>query len=145
MSRSSSRNASAPAGGESMSRRIGNAFMSARRSPLPVMAWGIALACGLGSPVPRAAAEITVEAHLDSDAVSLGEQATLTVTVQGSGDASRPALPDMPDFRVFPAGTARNFSFVNGKMSSATVYTFLLSPKREGTFTIPPIGVLDGN
>jgi hypothetical protein len=96
-------------------------------------------------PVPRALAEISVEAHLDQDVVALGAQATLTVTVNGSGDASRPALPDMPDFRVFPAGTARNFSFVNGRMASATVYTFLLSPKREGSFTIPPIGVLDGN
>ena len=107
---------------------------------------GLALAFALLLlPVPRALAEISVEAHLDQDVVALGAQATLTVTVNGSGDASRPALPDMPDFRVFPAGTARNFSFVNGRMASATVYTFLLSPKREGTFTIPPIGVLDGN
>ncbi|HWN80486.1 MAG TPA: BatD family protein [Candidatus Udaeobacter sp.] len=127
-----------------MSRRTGSAGRPAL-SPR----WHVALAlvlAGLGfGPVAPAHAEITVEAHVDQDVVALGEQATLTVTVNGSGEASRPALPDMPDFRVFPAGTARNFSFVNGRMSSATVYTFLLSPKREGTFTIPPIGVLDGN
>jgi hypothetical protein len=105
----------------------------------------LALALFLPPMIPRAHAEISVEANLDQEVVALGAQATLTVTVNGSGDASRPALPDMPDFRVFPAGTARNFSFVNGRMASATVYTFLLSPKREGTFTIPPIGVLDGN
>lgn len=122
--------------------------MSTWLGKLGVSPWAgliFALALLLSPMIPRAHAEITVEANLDQEVVALGAQATLTVTVNGSGDASRPALPDMPDFRVFPAGTARNFSFVNGRMASATVYTFLLSPKREGTFTIPPIGVLDGN
>jgi hypothetical protein len=92
-----------------------------------------------------ARAEVSVEAHLDRTAMALGEQATLTVTINGQGDVGRPELPELADFRVFPAGTSRNFSFVNGRMASATVYTYLLAPKREGTFTIPPIAVVDGN
>ncbi len=91
-----------------------------------------------------AAAEIEVEAHLDREQVALGERLTLTVTVNGTGNAARPELPELPDFAVYPAGTSRNISFVNGKMSSAMVYTYILAPKREGTFEIPPIAVIEG-
>jgi hypothetical protein len=87
---------------------------------------------------------VSVEAHIDREVVPLGERVTLTVTVAGTGTAASPELPDLPDFAVFPAGTARNFSFVNGKMASSTVYTYILAPRREGTFDIPPIGVTEG-
>ena len=97
----------------------------------------------LGAAVPAGAA-IQVEAHLDRDQAAVGERVTLTVTVNGDGDAARPELPPLPDFAIYPAGTSRNFSFVNGRMASATVYTYILAPKHEGSFEIPPIGVTAG-
>ncbi len=103
-----------------------------------------ALAALLVHPRP-ATADITVEAALDRDVVGVNERITLTVTVMGSGRAATPELPELPDFAVFPAGSSRNFSFINGQMSSSTVYTYILAPRRQGTFTIPPIAVVDGN
>jgi hypothetical protein len=91
-----------------------------------------------------AGAEISVEARLDRNDVEVAERITLTVTVSGTGSAAAPELPRLPDFSVFSAGTNRNFSFVNGKMASSTVHTFILAPKRQGSFEIPPIGVVDG-
>ncbi len=106
---------------------------------LPVLLLPLAL-----SSATRPAAAIEVEAHLDRDQVALSERLTLTVTVNGGGGGARPELPELPDFAVYPAGTSRNFSFVNGKISSATVFTYILAPKREGTFEIPPIAVVEG-
>jgi BatD DUF11 like domain len=125
-----------------MLRRTGRANLRRERRSLA----GLAAACFVVLAVHGAAAraEIQVEAHLDREQVAIGEQVTLTVSVHGSGDANPPELPELPDFRVFPAGSSRNFSFVNGRMTSATVYSFILAAKREGTFEIPPVAVLDG-
>src|SRR5687768_1355524 len=120
MSRNYSASGSAPAAAEWMLRRTGSAHprrgrCSLARAAAAAVCW-IALALG-GAP---AHAEIKVEAHLDRNQMAIGDQVTLTVTVHGSGDAQRPELPELPDFRVFPAGSSRNFSFVNGRMASAT-------------------------
>jgi hypothetical protein len=126
-----------------MLRKTGRASFERRRAPI-LAALLIAATLGFGFGAARARAEIQVEAQLDRESVALGEQVTLTVSIHGSGDANRPELPDLPDFRVFAAGSSRNFSFVNGRMASATVHSYILSPKREGTFEIPPIAVVDG-
>jgi len=114
------------------SRRAGSAF---------VLAVFLVLTPGV-TGVARG--EVSVEAHLDREVMAIGERLTLTVTVMGTGTAAGPELPDLPDFAVFPAGTSRNFSLVNGKMSSSTVYSYILAPRREGTFDIPPIAVVEG-
>ncbi len=125
-----------------MSRRTGSVYRQRNGGHL-VRDAGLVIVLVLGvlGTAAAAGAAIQVEAHLDRNQAAVGERVTLTVTVSGDGDAARPEMPDLPDFAVYPAGTSRNFSFVNGRMSSATVYTYILAPKREGSFEIPPIGV----
>lgn len=99
---------------------------------------------GLAGLSPRARGDVTVEAHLDREVVAVGERITLTVTVIGTGRAGDPELPDLPDFDIFSGRTSRNFSFINGRMSSSMAFTYILAPRRQGTFTIPPIAVVEG-
>jgi hypothetical protein len=79
-----------------------------------------------------------IEASVDRTTVSVDGQIVLALTVSG-GMRSLPA-PQLPalenDWTVYSAGTSRNFSFVNGQISSSASFRYILQPKRVGTFTI---------
>jgi hypothetical protein len=94
--------------------------------------------------LPSYAAEIDFSASVDQTTVGLGDQFTLTVTVQGQDMASvpRPELPDMPDFNQLGNSSSQstNIQFVNGKMSKQASVNFIyyLSAKKLGKLTIGP-------
>ena len=100
------------------------------------------LLLGLGIR-PAWGADPAIEAFLDPAACRVGEQVVLTVTISGeSGSLPEPELPDMSaDFDVGSAGSSRNMSIVNGRMSSSVTLRYALAPKREGTLVVPPIRV----
>ncbi len=84
-------------------------------------------------------------AKLDRTRASLDDEVMLTINVNGSADT--PELPSAlySDFEVQSSGTSNQVSFINGRMSSSTRYTYTLVPKRAGTLTVPAIPVtVDG-
>ncbi len=90
--------------------------------------------------------DVTVTATLEPQAVSVGEQATLTVTVKGKFRKSGGAeLPSLEDIDIYEAGSSQNFSFVNGAMSASVSFTYILVPRKEGTYKIAPIRFTVGN
>lgn len=83
---------------------------------------------------PRAwAAGLT--ATVDRAQASVGEQITLSVTVDGSRSAE-PTLPDLAAFEIHGRGHSAQVQLINGHMSSRVAYNYALLPKRAGTFTI---------
>lgn len=75
------------------------------------------------------------------EAVVMGQQFRLTYTVNAEGKDFR--AQDMPDFEVLmgpSSSKAYSTSIINGAVSSETTitYTYILMPKKEGTFTIAP-------
>jgi hypothetical protein len=50
-------------------------------------------------------------------------------------------MPTIPDFQVYNAGRAQNFSWINGQASASVTYQYVLTPLKEGPFKIPPIRV----
>ena len=48
-------------------------------------------------------------------------------------------MPGLPDFQVVNTGRAQNFTWINGQASGSVIYSYALTPLKEGTFTIPPI------
>lgn len=71
----------------------------------------------------------------------MGEQFRLTFTVNAEGRDLR--VQEMPDFDVLMGpsqSTSYSSSWVNGKSTSETTvtYTYVLMPKKEGTFNIAP-------
>lgn len=74
------------------------------------------------------------------EAVVMGEQFRLTFTVNAEGRDIR--VPTIPDFEVLMGpsqSTSYSSSWVNGQSKSETSvsFTYILMPKKEGTFTIP--------
>ena len=77
-------------------------------------------------------------ASLDRDTLTLGEQATLSLTFEG-GSASRVPTPRVPGLQFNQVGNSQNFSIVNGTMSSTVTVTFSVTPQRTGEFIIPAL------
>lgn len=74
-------------------------------------------------------------------AVVMGEQFRLTFTINAEGKDLR--VQELSDFEVLMGpsqSTSYSSSWVNGQSSSETTvtYTYILMPKKEGTFNIPP-------
>ncbi|MGB2698475.1 MAG: BatD family protein, partial [Candidatus Zixiibacteriota bacterium] len=90
--------------------------------------------------------DIHFKASVDRTQVTLDDQITFTVTVSGDvKSVPKPTLPGLDDFVIYSSGTSQNWSFVNGKMFSSVAYNYILVPKSEGKFTIPPLQMtLDG-
>ncbi len=85
-------------------------------------------------------ADVTVTATIQPQSVSVGEQTTLVVSVQGKFRKSGgPELPPLEDFDVYEAGSSQNFSFINGAISSSVSFSYVLVPRKEGSFKIEPI------
>jgi len=88
------------------------------------------------------AADFQISASLDRNQIALNEQAVLSLTISGSGnDLPQPQLPGLVDFQIYNAGRSQNFTWINGKASSNITYNFVLTPLREGHFTIPALRI----
>jgi hypothetical protein len=90
----------------------------------------------LGSAAPALAAGVSAE--LNRDETTRDDGVILTVTLEGSGP-EEPLLPSLPDFEAHARGQSTQVQIVNGKVSSTVSHTYLLAPKRLGTFVIPPV------
>lgn len=91
------------------------------------------------------AADFQISASLDRTQIALNEQAVLSVVVSGSGGTMPdPQIPQMPDFQVYNAGRSQNYTWVNGKASASISHSFVLTPSKVGTFTLPPVQVTSG-
>jgi hypothetical protein len=94
-------------------------------------------ACGLIT-VGRAA---DFTASLDRDAITLGEQATLSLKFDGVQPQNAPSLPAVSGLQFRYVGPSSSFSFINGQTSSSTTYSYIVAPQREGQFVIPGMRV----
>jgi hypothetical protein len=77
-------------------------------------------------------------ASLDRDAITLGENATLSLSFEGAQPRDVPS-PQVPGLQITQAGTSQNVSIINGAMSSTVTVNFSVTPQRAGEFTIPSL------
>ncbi len=100
----------------------------------------------LATAVPASAA-VEVGASLDRETIRVGEQAVLTVTVNGEArTVGNPKLPEVPDCEIFGGGQSQRMSFVNGQVSASHTFTYYLRPRKEGKFRMAPIEIeVDGS
>lgn len=91
--------------------------------------------------------EITFKASAP-EAVIMGETFRLSYTVNAEGKDLR--IPEITDFEVLigpSTSTSMSTQVLNGKMSTETslTFTYILQPKKEGTFTIAPATIKVNN
>lgn len=85
------------------------------------------------------------QATLERNQVQAGETIVLTLTFEGGQPNELPHLPQIPNLRMESAGTSRNMSIINGRMSSSLTWSIEVTPLQPGDYTIPPFEVqVDG-
>ena len=96
----------------------------------------------LGCPTLVSGA-VSITATVDKTDATVEDTLVLTVSVNGSRDATRPVLPDAltDQFTILFRGSSSRIQILNNQMSSGVDHTYLLYPKKPGTFTIGPITV----
>ena len=94
----------------------------------------------LGFACP-AIAEVSVSAGLSRQEVNSGDMAELQVKVTGAREADVPQQIAVEGLQVRLTGQSTQVQMVNFKVSSSVVYSYIVTPLRTGTFTIPPVTV----
>ena len=94
----------------------------------------------LTAGVMAKAADVTFKA-VAPNAVVMGQQFRLAYTVNAEAKASDLRIPELTDFEVLMGpslATSSSTQIINGNVSSEVAYTFtyILMPKKEGTFNI---------
>jgi hypothetical protein len=83
-------------------------------------------------------AELSLQ--LDASKVQMGETFHLTLTLDEPISSALPDLsPLQTDFKIVGTERSTNYSIINGKTSATNQWIVLLTPKRTGLLTIPPI------
>src|SRR3974377_1808073 len=112
-------------------RRAGAFLARLRRAVLPV-------ALLLVSAWAAAAKAPAITATLEPAEIAFADVAQLTVPLQGQ-DQNAPQLPAVSGLSFQPAGQSSQIQVINGAMTANVSYTYVVSPTRLGTFTIPVI------
>ena len=103
------------------------------------------LAAAIAGSVPRARADVSVDADISRRTVPVGETATLVVTAHGAmGGVSEPDFAVPQNLDVLSNGRSQSFSWVNGTSSSEVSFRYELAPRAPGTYTVGPIHVKVG-
>ncbi|MBF0123024.1 MAG: protein BatD [Candidatus Omnitrophica bacterium] len=87
------------------------------------------------------AEDVSLEATVDSNKIAMGTAGQLLLTVHGTQDVDKIDLPPIDGVEVRYVGPSTQVRVINGAYSTAKVFTYMLLPLKEGTFTIPPVEV----
>lgn len=117
-------------------RRAARFLTRLRRSVLPI---GLLLAATWSAAAKAPSITVTVE----PSEITFGEAAQLTVTVQGQ-DQNAPEIPAVSGLSFQPMGQSSQIQIINGAMSANISHTYIVTPSRTGTFTIPNIRIGNG-
>lgn len=87
------------------------------------------------------AQDISFEATVNTNKVSLGSILQLTLSFNGAQNVPAPELPTVDGFEARYLGPSTRISIVNGQYSSSVAHIYNLFPLKGGKFQIPPIRV----
>jgi hypothetical protein len=88
--------------------------------------------------------DFTVSTALQKDTLQVGDSATLTITIAGSGniwDAVEPEISGLPQAKLYSDKPAVSTSIRDGRVGGEITFKKAIVPLEAGTFTIPPFKV----
>jgi len=86
--------------------------------------------------------KFSITASADKRKVEVNQPVTVVFKITGVGNiksVAEPAIPDLPDFRIYRASSSENTSRVNDKLGGTKIYEEVFIPSRPGDKTIPSI------
>ena len=86
--------------------------------------------------------KFSITATADKREVEVNQPVTVVFKITGVGNiksVAEPAIPDLPDFRIYRASSSENTSRVNDKLGGTKIYEEVFIPGRPGDMTIPSI------
>ena len=93
------------------------------------------------SPRP-ANADVSVTLRLDRNEATVTDSITMLIKLSGVRKSdSKPILNGLESFDVKRTGTSSRVEIINGKVNSGIDYTYIIQPKKTGTFKIGPAEV----
>ena len=104
----------------------------------------------LGTLLAAAVSAAEVQAVLSSREAYVGSPVTLQLSISNASDYEPPTLPTMDGCDIRPIGSpsqSSQITIINGRRTASHSVTmhYQITPRREGTFTIPPLVVnVDG-
>lgn len=108
------------------------------------LAWALIMVC-LGLFALQAGAA-TLTAGLDRDSLTLGETATLSLTISGGPqNVPAPSVPVITNLEIKYLGPSSQISINNGQVNSTTTHNFTVAPRQSGDFVIPAITTTVGS
>jgi tetratricopeptide (TPR) repeat protein len=102
---------------------------------------GCALALLVALIGGTAAAEVSVEATVESNDVVVNQAFVFTIAIEGAQNVPAPRLDDVDGFDVSYLGPSTQLSFVNGHMSASISHRYRVVPLRAGDFQLGPFAV----
>lgn len=87
---------------------------------------------------------LTAVADIEPARAPVGEAATLSIRIDGTGAPEPVSVPEVEGLSIAYNGTRRSFQSINGRSRSETALSFSVVPHRSGSFTIPPITLRRG-
>jgi hypothetical protein len=97
--------------------------------------------CFLAATMCPIFAAATLTQTIDPPEASVGDEVSVTLTVQGGGWGNSLELPHVDGLQVEGSSSTTNITFSNGTLSSAVTQTFVIVPQRAGDFEIPAFDI----
>ena len=85
-----------------------------------------------------------LELHLDETNISVGEEVSLKVVVNGSRLAGFPQIPQVKNLSIESRGSSSQFQIVNGQTSVSKTFEFALTADQKGDYSIGPVSLESG-
>lgn len=91
------------------------------------------------APAATWAKELTLSASLNRTEVAVGESAQLDLVIEGTLKSEEPPEIDVDGLNIQYYGPQTQVSTINSDTQITLTHTYLVTPERAGTFTIPAI------
>lgn len=88
-----------------------------------------------------AAHAVTLSATLDRAAIRVGEQAVLTLRIEGGQPTGALRVPNVPNLQFQAGRLSQSTSIINGQMSQTVLVPIIISASQPGDYTIPAFQV----
>ncbi|MDD4956223.1 MAG: BatD family protein [Candidatus Omnitrophica bacterium] len=99
----------------------------------------------LGHVLPGWAQEgMAFNARIERSTASVGNPLYLYLEFRGAQDVDAPDIPQVDGLNIKYIGPTTSMTIVNGKMSRSITHTYLVFPRREGTYKIGPFRAEQG-